>query len=92
MTNLPEMSQKPLWQEMEKDPNADPIEEEALKIIRKEGRASVSMLQKKMRIGYTRSSRLIEKFEENGIIGPPDSQTGTRQVLDWGDYPPLKQD
>ena len=92
MTNLPEMSQKPLWQEMEKDPNADPIEEEALKIIRKEGRASVSMLQKKMRIGYTRSSRLIEKFEEDGIIGPPNPQTGTRQVLDWGDYPPLKQD
>jgi S-DNA-T family DNA segregation ATPase FtsK/SpoIIIE len=92
MTNLPEMNQKPLWQEMEKDPNADPIEEEALKIIRKEGRASVSMLQKKMRIGYTRSSRLIEKFEEDGIIGPPNPQTGTRQVLDWGDYPPLKQD
>lgn len=92
MTNLPEMSQKPLWEEMEKDPNADPIEDEALKIIRKEGRASVSMLQKKMRIGYTRSSRLIEKFEEDGIIGPPDSQTGTRKVLDWGDYPPLKQD
>ena len=92
MTNLPEMSQKPLWQEMEKDPNADPIEDEALKIIRKEGRASVSMLQRKMRIGYTRASRLIEKFEEDGIIGPPDSQTGTRQVLDWGDYPPLKQD
>ncbi|MBP7213863.1 MAG: DNA translocase FtsK 4TM domain-containing protein [Anaerolineaceae bacterium] len=92
MSNLPEMSQKPLWQEMEKDPNADPIEEEAIKIIRKEGRASVSMLQQKMRIGYTRSSRLIEKLEEDGIIGPPNPQTGTRQVLDWGDYPPLKQD
>lgn len=90
-SHLP-MTQTPLWKEMEKDPNADPIEEEALKIIRTEGRASVSMLQRKLRIGYTRSSRLIEKLEEAGIIGPPNSQTGTREVLDWGDYPPLNQD
>jgi S-DNA-T family DNA segregation ATPase FtsK/SpoIIIE len=90
-SHLP-MMQEPLWKELEKDPNADPIEDEALKIIRKEGRASVSMLQRKLRIGYTRSSRLIEKFEEDGIIGPPNPQTGTREVLDWGDYPPLIQD
>jgi S-DNA-T family DNA segregation ATPase FtsK/SpoIIIE len=86
------MTQTPLWKEMEKDPNADPIEDEALKIIRKEGRASVSMLQRKLRIGYTRSSRLIEKLEEDGIIGPPNPQTGTREVLDWGDFPPLNED
>lgn len=90
-SHLP-MMQEPLWKELEKDPNADPIEDEALKIIRKEGRASVSMLQRKLRIGYTRSSRLIEKFEEDGIIGPPNPQTGTREVLDWGDYPPLVED
>ena len=90
-SHLP-MTQTPLWKEMEKDPNADPIEEEALKIIRKEGRASVSMLQRKMRIGYTRSSRLIEKLEDDGIIGPPNPQTGTREVLDWGDFPPLNED
>ena len=90
-SHLP-MTQEPLWKELEKDPNADPIEEEAIKIIRKEGRASVSMLQRKLRIGYTRSSRLIEKLEENGIVGPPNPQTGTREVLDWGSYPPLKED
>ena len=90
-SHLP-MKQEPLWKELEKDPNADPIEEEAIKIIRKEGRASVSMLQRRMRIGYTRSSRLIEKLEEDGIIGPPNPQTGTREVLDWGDYPPLVED
>ena len=90
-SHLP-MKQEPLWKELEKDPNADPIEEEAIKIIRKEGRASVSMLQRKLRIGYTRSSRLIEKLEEDGIIGPPNQQTGTREVLDWGDFPPLNED
>lgn len=90
-SHLP-MTQTPLWKELEKDPDADPIEEEALKIIRKEGRASVSLLQRKLRIGYTRSSRLIEKLEEDGIIGPANRQTGTREVLNWGEFPPLNED
>ncbi len=88
-SHLP-MTQVPLWKELEKDPNADPIEEEALKIIRKEGRASVSMLQRKLRIGYTRSSRLIEKLEEDGIIGPPNPQTGTREC-GLGRLPPFER-
>jgi len=86
------MNQVPLWDEPGKDPDEDPLTQEALRIIRKEGRASVSMLQRKLRIGYTRSSRLIEKLEEQGIISAAHSQTGTREVLDWGDYPPLKED
>jgi len=89
--NLP-MSQEPLWKELQKDPDEDPLTEEALRVIRKEGRASVSMLQRKLRIGYTRASRMVEKFEEKGIISEAHPQTGTREVLDWGDYPPLKQD
>ncbi len=89
--NLP-MSQEPLWKELQKDPDEDPLAEEALRVIRKEGRASVSMLQRKLRIGYTRASRMVEKFQEKGIISEAHPQTGTREVLDWGDYPPLKED
>ncbi len=90
-SSLP-LTQEPLWKELQKDPDEDPLTEEALRIIRKEGRASVSMLQRKLRIGYTRSSRLVEKLEEQGIISAAHPQTGTREVLDWGDYPPLKED
>ena len=86
------LTQEPLWKELQKDPDEDPLTEEALRIIRKEGRASVSMLQRKLRIGYTRSSRLVEKLEEQGIISAAHPQTGTREVLDWGDYPPLKEE
>ncbi len=86
------LTQEPLWKELQKDPDEDPLTEEALRIIRKEGRASVSMLQRKLRIGYTRASRLVEKLEEKGIISAAHPQTGTREVLDWGDYPPLKED
>ncbi len=91
INNLP-MSQEPLWKELQKDPDEDPLAEEALRVIRKEGRASVSMLQRKLRIGYTRASRMVEKFEEKGIISEAHPQTGTREVIDWGDYPPLKED
>ena len=58
INNLP-MSQEPLWKELQKDPDEDPLAEEALRVIRKEGRASVSMLQRKLRIGYTRASRCL---------------------------------
>ena len=91
----PTLVQQPLWQELEKDTDesdADPITNEALKIIRNEGRASVSMLQRKLRIGYTRAARIIESLEEKGIVGPPDSQTGVREVLDYGKYGPVNQD
>jgi len=91
----PTLVQQPLWQELEKDTDesdADPITNEALKIIRNEGRASVSMLQRKLRIGYTRAARIIESLEEKGIVGPPDPQTGVREVLDYGKYGPVNQD
>jgi S-DNA-T family DNA segregation ATPase FtsK/SpoIIIE len=79
------------WDIEAPDPDADPIEGEVIAMIRKEGRASISMLQRKFRIGYTRSARIIEKLEEDGIIGPP-SPSGTREVLDYGQYPPVNED
>ena len=88
----PPLAQGSLWSELQRDPDEDPIQAEALAIIRKEGRASVSMLQRKLRIGYTRASRIVEKLEEKGIIGPPDPQTGTREVLEWGEFPPVNED
>jgi len=79
------------WNIETPDPDADPIEGEVIAMIRKEGRASISMLQRKFRIGYTRSARIIEKLEEDGIIGPP-NPSGTRDVLDFGQYPPVNED
>ena len=77
---------------MQKDPDEDPVTKEALAIIRQEGRASISMLQRKLRIGYTRAARLIESLETQGIIGPPDPQTQVRAVLDYGKGSPPAQD
>jgi S-DNA-T family DNA segregation ATPase FtsK/SpoIIIE len=75
------LKQTPLWEEMEEENDLDPKFHEAVDIIREEGQASISMLQRKMRIGYTRSARMIDKMEEKGIIGPPDPKTQIREVL-----------
>ncbi|PWH12520.1 MAG: hypothetical protein DDG60_12705 [Anaerolineae bacterium] len=70
---------------------SDPLYTEALDLVRREGRASVSMLQRKLRIGYTRAARLIDTLEEKGIIGPPEDTTGVRKILDYGPSAPPKE-
>ena len=58
----------------------DPLLEQALEIVRQHGTASASMLQRRLRIGYNRAARLIERLEEEGVIGPADGVRG-RPVL-----------
>ncbi len=70
----------------------DPLLNDAIDTVRREGRASVSMLQRRMRIGYTRAARLVDALEEKGILGPPTPGTGVREVLDYGPAGPPKED
>jgi len=86
--NVP-LKQAPLWDEMKTE--GDPLYEDALKIIRAEGKASVSMLQRKLRIGYTRASRLIDTMEDRGIVGAPEGGTQMRPVLDMGEDKKIEQ-
>ena len=81
------LKQMPLWEEMEEE-DGDPLMKEAIDLARRQGRASISMLQRRLRIGYTRAARLIETMEEKGIVGPPDPGTGTREILDYGPAAP----
>ena len=48
----------------------DELYDEAVRIIKESGRASVSYLQRRFRIGYTRAARLVDRMEEEGIVGP----------------------
>ena len=58
----------------------DPLFEQALSIVRQQGTASASMLQRRLRVGYNRAARLIERMEDEGVIGPADGIRG-RPVL-----------
>jgi S-DNA-T family DNA segregation ATPase FtsK/SpoIIIE len=85
------LKQIPFWEEMEEG-TGDPLYNEAVDLARRQGRASISMLQRRLRIGYTRAARLVEEMEARGIVGPPDSAAGTREVLDYGPAaPPVEE-
>lgn len=46
--------------------------EQAIEIVLKTGQASISMLQRKLRVGYNRAARMIEVMETQGVVGPSD--------------------
>ena len=48
----------------------DALIEEAIDVIRKTDQASVSMLQRKLKIGYSRAARVMDQLEEMGVVGP----------------------
>ena len=48
----------------------DPLFEEAKKMVIEAKKASASLLQRRLRVGYARAARLIDMLEENGIVGP----------------------
>ena len=85
------LKQQALWEEMQKEEESDPLYSEAVDLVRREGRCSVSMLQRRLRIGYTRAARLVDKMEEKGIVSPPEGGTQIRQVLDYGPAAPPKE-
>jgi S-DNA-T family DNA segregation ATPase FtsK/SpoIIIE len=65
---------------------------EAIELVRREGRASVSMLQRKLRIGYTRAARMVDRMEEKGIVSGPQPGNQLREVLDYGQTIPPEED
>jgi DNA segregation ATPase FtsK/SpoIIIE, S-DNA-T family len=54
--------------------------EKCLEIIRQEKRASTSMLQRRLRLGYTRAARVVDILERRGILGPGDGAK-PREIL-----------
>ena len=86
------LKQQALWEEMQKEEEVDPLYVEAVDLVRRQGRCSVSMLQRRLRIGYTRAARLVDLMEEKGIVSEPQGNTQVREVLDYGPAAPPKED
>ena len=63
---------KPSQKEAHEQEEVDEKYEEALEIVKQTGQASISMLQRKLRVGYNRAARMIEMMEKEGIVGPSD--------------------
>ena len=62
------------------DAETDPLYDEAVAIVLKTRRASISAVQRHLRIGYNRAARLIEAMEQAGLVSPMQSN-GNREVL-----------
>lgn len=52
----------------------------AIEVVVETGQASVSMLQRRLKLGYSRAARLVDQMEERGIVGPFEGSK-PRQVL-----------
>jgi S-DNA-T family DNA segregation ATPase FtsK/SpoIIIE len=59
----------------------DELYEQAVEMVRRLNKASVSLLQRRLRIGYTRAARLIDMMEAEGIVGPAQEGSKPRDVL-----------
>ena len=67
------------------DAEADPLYDEAVKIVTETRKASISGVQRRLKIGYNRAARLVEAMETAGLVGPLQSN-GAREI--FGAPPP----
>jgi DNA segregation ATPase FtsK/SpoIIIE, S-DNA-T family len=74
----------PPWEKLLQEPGEgedDGLIEQAISIVRKSQRASASLLQRRLRIGYPRAARLLDQLEEMGVVGPSQGGGKEREVL-----------
>jgi len=73
----------PPWEELiqvEGD-SGDDLVNQAIELVKRSQRASASLLQRRLRIGFPRAARLLDQLEEMGIVGPPQGGGKDREVL-----------
>ncbi len=84
-SDAPEEQEAAPWEELlqrrAEYAERDDILESAIDLVRREGEASASMLQRRLRIGYPRAARLMDELEELGVVGSPQAGGRTREVL-----------
>lgn len=71
----------PAASEKQDEEDYDDLWDDALKIVTDTRQASISMIQRRLRVGYNRAARMIERMEQEGIVGPSDGSGKPREVL-----------
>lgn len=82
---VPQKDVPPPWETMvsavDDKTGDDVLIERAITLLKKERRASASMLQRRLNIGYPRAARLLDQLEETGVVGPSAGGGRDREVL-----------
>lgn len=82
--SVDETDDTPPWEKLLTEPDENEDEgliEQAVSIVRSGQRASASLLQRRLRIGYPRAARLLDQLEEMGVVGPSQGGGKERDVL-----------
>jgi S-DNA-T family DNA segregation ATPase FtsK/SpoIIIE len=84
------------WAGIMAEADKDDMLEEAVKLVVESGRASTSLLQRRLGIGYPRASRLMDQLEEEGVVGPAEGSRPREVFLqeeqNEADYDEFKHD
>lgn len=68
----------------------DPLLDQAIEVVVRSGAASISMLQRRLRVGYSRAARLVDTMEERGIVGGADGSKPRAVLLSEQEFERLK--
>jgi S-DNA-T family DNA segregation ATPase FtsK/SpoIIIE len=85
LLEVPEEPPEEMDEDGEFDPDEDPLLERAIEIVVQTQTASVSLLQRRLRVGYTRAGRLIDMLERRGIISGYEGSKPRRVIVGEGD-------
>ena len=72
--------------------DADELLPEAIELVVMQGQASVSMLQRRFRIGYNRAARIVDQMEARGIVGPQDGSKPRNVLMTEEEYYQTKEE
>jgi len=81
--SLGEVDEKAPWEDMlgEDEELTDAMLQQAIEVVRRTQKASASLLQRRLHVGYPRAARLIDELEAQGIVGPAQGGGREREVL-----------
>jgi S-DNA-T family DNA segregation ATPase FtsK/SpoIIIE len=82
---MQEIEKEPIGAGGESDEDFDDRYDEAVALVSEAGQASISMVQRRLRVGYNRAARMIEMMEKEGIVGPADGAK-PREVIVRNNY------
>ena len=71
------------------DPDRDPLLDDAIRLVVNHETASVSLIQRRLRVGYTRAGRLIDMLERRGVISGYEGSKPRQVLINEGDLPRL---